>query len=123
MNHYGENDLPIMKGYKMEGNTILRVYEDVVTMYLLSQCDMKCKLCYASKDTGKLPLEQAQQIIDFFRRISANRISLTGGEALVHPQVNEIVKYAHQVGFKVNPFTRGSLLNFSSIYPLVNSIY
>lgn len=94
----------------METNNSTRIYEDVVTMYLLSQCDMKCKFCYASKDTGRLTLGQAQQIIDFFASIGATRISLTGGEALMHPQVFEIVEYAYKAGFKVNLFTSGSLL-------------
>ncbi|OMF81585.1 radical SAM protein [Paenibacillus glucanolyticus] len=87
-----------------------RIYEDVVTMYLLAQCDMKCKFCYASKDTGRLSLEEAKSIIDFFASLGATRISLTGGEALMHPRVDQIVKYAFDKGFKVNLFTSGSLL-------------
>ncbi|GBF75596.1 hypothetical protein PA598K_04014 [Paenibacillus sp. 598K] len=95
-----------------------KIYDDVVTMYLLSQCDMKCKFCYASKDTGRLSLDQAKNIIDFFASLGATRISLTGGEALMHPQVYEIVEHAYHSGFKVNLFTSGSLLTAEKLKKL-----
>lgn len=88
----------------------MKKYEDVVTMYLLTECDMKCKFCYASKDLGKMSLEQACKTIDFFDSIGASKISLTGGEVLLHPNVFEITEYASKKGFEINFFTSGSLL-------------
>ncbi len=91
-------------------NATQRHYEDVVTMYLLTQCDMSCKFCYASKGLGKMAVNDAKGVIDFFTSIGADRISLTGGEALMHPHVDEIVQHAAKNGLKVNLFTSGSLL-------------
>lgn len=88
----------------------MRKYEDVVTMYLLTECDMKCKFCYASKDLGRMSYAQACGAIDYFASIGATKISLTGGEVLMHPDVVEITKHAFEKRFEVNFFTSGSLL-------------
>jgi MoaA/NifB/PqqE/SkfB family radical SAM enzyme len=93
----------------------MRKYDDVVTMYLLTHCDMECSFCYASKDIPRMTLDQAKWILDFFHSLGADRVSITGGEPLMHPNVEEVLKHAHSLGFKVNLFTSGSLLTETRI--------
>ncbi len=82
----------------------------VLTLYLLTDCDQQCKFCYASKNLGKLSFKQAAQVVDFFSSsVKTKKISLTGGEILLHPEALKIVKYAYRKGLEVNLFTSGSL--------------
>jgi MoaA/NifB/PqqE/SkfB family radical SAM enzyme len=87
-----------------------RPFKDVANLYLLTNCDMDCTFCYASKDLGLMSVERANSVIDFLRDAGAERINLTGGELLMHPQAHEIVRHAAESGLRVTLFTSGSML-------------
>jgi MoaA/NifB/PqqE/SkfB family radical SAM enzyme len=71
---------------------------------------MECSFCYASKNLGNMSPERARTVIDFLRAAGAERINLTGGEILMHPNALEIVRYAANAGLLVTLFTSGSML-------------
>ncbi len=85
------------------------MFGDVVNLYLLTECDMACKFCYASKDLDPMPVDRAKSAVEFFRSLGASRINLTGGEILMHPNALEVVRHAFDCGLKVTLFTSGSL--------------
>lgn len=88
-----------------------RPFKDVANLYLLTNCDMDCSFCYASKNLGSMSLERARTLIDFLASAGAERINLTGGEILMHPDALDVVRYAKEVGLNVTLFTSGSMLN------------
>ncbi len=88
-----------------------RKLSDVVNLYLLTECDMHCSFCYASKGLGSLSLTQIRFVLDFLASVKAERISVTGGEPLLHENISEALEYASELGLKVTLFTSGSLLN------------
>jgi MoaA/NifB/PqqE/SkfB family radical SAM enzyme len=88
-----------------------RPFKDVANLYLLTNCDMECSFCYASKNLGNMSVARATSVIDFLRNAGAERINLTGGEILMHPHALEIVRYAAETGLLVTLFTSGSMLN------------
>ncbi len=90
--------------------TTTRPFKDVANLYLLTNCDMECSFCYASKNLGNMSPERARSVIDFLRAAGAERINLTGGEILMHPKALEIVRYASDSGLLVTLFTSGSML-------------
>jgi MoaA/NifB/PqqE/SkfB family radical SAM enzyme len=87
-----------------------RQFSDVANLYLLTNCDMECSFCYASKDLGAMSVERATSVLDFLRDAGASRINLTGGEILMHPNAEDVVRYAAGIGLAVTLFTSGSML-------------
>lgn len=87
-----------------------RPFKDVANLYLLTNCDMDCSFCYASKNLGNMSLERAKFVIDFLASAGAERINLTGGEILMHPEALTVVRYAADAGLGVTLFTSGSML-------------
>lgn len=89
----------------------MTILTDVPNLYLLTECDMGCKFCYASKNLGHLTLSQAQYILTSLNSLGLSRINITGGEALLHPDALKIVNFARDLDLKVTLFTSGSLYN------------
>ncbi len=87
----------------------MTILTDVPNLYLLTECDMGCKFCYASKNLGRFTLDQVSTILTTLRGFGMSRINITGGEALMHPDALDIVRFAYQLGLKVTLFTSGSL--------------
>lgn len=61
---------------------------------ITGKCNYRCKHCYMSAPHAKyeeLPLETSLEIIHQLAECGVQRVSLTGGEALVHPNFWEIV--------------------------------
>ncbi|GAA3570799.1 radical SAM protein [Streptomyces osmaniensis] len=85
-------------------------FTDTANLYLLTNCDMACSFCYASKGLGKFTLEQLRSVLDSLKEAGATHVNLTGGEPLMHPQVDDVVAYAAGLGFSITLFTSGSLL-------------
>jgi MoaA/NifB/PqqE/SkfB family radical SAM enzyme len=55
-------------------------------------------------------LEQALRTIDILDEMGCYSLSITGGEPLLYPHIEEVVSYAHKKGFIVQINTNGSLL-------------
>ena len=60
-------------------------------------CNLKCKHCYIKKNPYKneadfIPLEKVKQSLMFIKNQKLNSIYLTGGEPLMHPDFNQILR-------------------------------
>lgn len=77
----------------------------------LSGCNLNCSYCdtkYALKPkTGKLM--SIDEIIKEVEKYNCKNITLTGGEPLIHQNVNELIDTLVNKGFKVNIETNGSI--------------
>ncbi len=78
------------------------------------RCNFNCSYCdeFTHDNHSKhLPFEIAKRTIDTIIASAKNkdiRISLTGGEPCVNPDIEEIIKYMHSCGIKVGITTNGS---------------
>lgn len=72
-----------------------------VTYYVTHQCNLNCTYCEdfgASRNPANKPHENADlacKVLEMIRQASANLI-LTGGEPLLHPQIETILAYARR---------------------------
>jgi len=88
------------------------------TFELTPLCNLDCKMCYAHlseqqlKDSGKTILDGASWIKIMQQAIDAGMIHavLTGGEALAHPDFDEIYLFLQRQGVTVGVNTNGLLL-------------
>jgi radical SAM protein with 4Fe4S-binding SPASM domain len=83
-------------------------------------CNNACRFCYAGCGTagrgcgpGTAPpmsLAEAKQVIDIFvRDAQIPFFSFTGGEPLLHPDLEAMIRYARRRGLEVNLVTNGTL--------------
>ena len=87
-------------------------------IYLTGSCNMKCGHCgidakYYANDSicDFIDLSIIRQAIVEGIPLGLRTVKLSGGEPLLHPQCNEIVKIVNQFGRKIAIETNGVLLN------------
>ena len=86
-----------------------------VTMEITEVCNFRCMHCYLGnvKRVNYLSLEQAKSFIDQITALGCMYLTLTGGEAMLHPYFKEIYMYATSKACIVTVFSNGSYLNDS----------
>lgn len=84
--------------------------------YLTEGCNLACSHCWLSPSydpEGKkypfLPLDLFQQIISEARPLGLERIKLTGGEPLLHPDILTLLEIVQQENLELNMETNGIL--------------
>ncbi|MFC1936299.1 radical SAM protein [Chloroflexota bacterium] len=92
----------------------------VVTYYLTTRCNLNCMYCEEfgarrNDSAQQADFEQAIQILKIIRG-ATDRVVITGGEPMLHPQVEEILRKAkEELGFKwITMLSNGSLLEPNS---------
>lgn len=71
-------------------------------------CNIHCKGCYRQKLVGHKPLAEIKEEVLFMKRWrNVDNISLAGGEALIHPEIVEIVDFITRQGLKSFILTNG----------------
>ena len=81
-----------------------------VNLHLLEGCNFHCRTCFAHFDSHRLlSCAEWKQIIDNLHRSGkVDAVNFAGGEPLLYPQLDELIKYAHDLGFKTSIITNGS---------------
>ena len=80
-------------------------------------CQLKCKGCYRGiSEEGHVPihvpLKKLLKEIDFFiNNRNIQTLSIAGGEPLLYPELEELIKYATEKGLKTKIYTNGIKLD------------
>lgn len=86
-----------------------------ITISILDSCCLKCEYCSQNAPIGKshlIPFDKVIEILDDAYDLGAQYLGVFGGEPMMHPDVYEIIQYAHLKGYKkVLLFTRGTLID------------
>lgn len=85
---------------------------------ITEQCDLHCVHCFVSSDEkgASIPVNDFRDaIIPNLHKCRVSRITLTGGEPLVHPDLIEIVRLCVDNKFTVGICTNGYSLNLEII--------
>jgi len=82
---------------------------------LTQECNLDCFYCHnegeeeAKKETN-LSLEEVKQLVKTASQLGMKKVKYSGGEPLVHPEINEIVSYSAGLMKDVSLTTNGVLL-------------
>ena len=79
-----------------------------VKIELTEQCNRSCKHCSSQAknvDYKLLDINTVKRIIDEAKEIDVKNITLTGGEAILYPKLDEVINYACSNGFNVKLYT------------------
>jgi len=80
---------------------------------LTNHCNLWCRHCYVTDrpPTGELTLDEFRDILAQLAEMGTLFLTLSGGEALVHPHFFEIATYARKKEFSLVLFTNGTLIS------------
>ncbi|MCX5686439.1 MAG: SynChlorMet cassette radical SAM/SPASM protein ScmF [Candidatus Omnitrophica bacterium] len=85
-----------------------------IYFYLTEGCNLSCRHCwinpkYQDKDTSypSLSFGDFKSIIDQAKPLGLTGVKLTGGEPLIHPQIERILEYIRQEGLRLTVETNG----------------
>ena len=88
-----------------------------VSLELTLRCNIRCTHCYnfdrdqpRSESGPELSMAEIRPLLDDLRRAGTLFLSLTGGEAMVHPRFWEIADESAARGFAVTVLSNGTLL-------------
>jgi sulfatase maturation enzyme AslB (radical SAM superfamily) len=85
-------------------------------------CNIHCKGCYRAKKSGHKSITKIKEEIDFLIQWrNCDTITLAGGEAILHPEIVEIVDFINNRGLKSMIITNGLALDEALLSKLKNA--
>ena len=84
----------------------------VVNLHILEACNYRCRHCFAHFDHMKmLSVSTWKHIVDNIGgTIFVKRFNIAGGEPLLYPHIDELIKYIYNKGYEVSIITNGFLM-------------
>lgn len=88
------------------------VSPDMIQIMLTSRCNIKCKICEVWKQrfASELTTAELKCLLDQAIDMGVRTVYFTGGEALLRPDILELVDYAARPGVITTVNTNGSLI-------------
>ena len=84
-----------------------------VILHIIQNCNSPCQLCDCWKTKGKVrhSYEELRPLIDWLATKDNKNVMVSGGEPLLHPQVQQICTEINSLGMRVLLNTNGLLLH------------
>jgi len=77
----------------------------------MRRCNLSCTYCNEYDDVSKpVPLDEMMRRIDHLGRLGTSIITISGGEPLLHPELDEIIRRIRRNGALAGMITNGYLL-------------
>ena len=85
----------------------------------MRRCNLSCTYCNEYDDFSKpVPLETMKQRIDHLHRLGTTIVTISGGEPLLHPELDDLIRYIRKQGIITGMITNGYLLTAERIKKL-----
>lgn len=83
----------------------------LVWLELTSACNLRCSHCFldGAPSRSKISFPDVERIVEELAKLGVLRLTLTGGEALLHPEIAEILALVNSHKLGVRLFSSGSL--------------
>ena len=78
----------------------------------MRQCNLACTYCNEYDDFSKpVPLEEMKARLDLLADMGTSVITISGGEPLMHPELDEVIRHIRRRGMIAGMITNGFYLN------------
>jgi radical SAM protein with 4Fe4S-binding SPASM domain len=99
-----------MKGGRLLSEITRTAYENkipfAVNLELTHQCNENCRHCYIDFNAPPpLPAKYWKRFLDELLQLGTLLLTISGGEPLLHPEFEDIYRYAHSNGFAIRLFS------------------
>jgi MoaA/NifB/PqqE/SkfB family radical SAM enzyme len=82
----------------------------------MRRCNLSCTYCNEYDDVSKpVPLDTMKQRIDHLHRLGTTIVTISGGEPLLHPELDDLIRYIRRQGIITGMITNGYLLTAERI--------
>lgn len=85
---------------------------------ITSRCNENCRFCYRILTEKENDIEKNKKILEVLAKLSVDKISWTGGEALLYPNLIELLKISKSYGIINTLLTNGKFLSKEKIIEL-----
>lgn len=76
-------------------------YPSTIFWSVISRCNNSCEYCYAAKNFRRLPTKKVFEIINLLCQLNIKRVVVSGGEPLLHPEIDKIIKTLHKKNIEI----------------------
>jgi MoaA/NifB/PqqE/SkfB family radical SAM enzyme len=85
----------------------------------MRRCNLDCTYCNEFDDVSKpVPLEEMKRRLDLLADMGTSIITISGGEPLLHPELDEVIRHIRRRGMIAGLITNGFFLNKERIQRL-----
>src|SRR5437660_3601998 len=85
----------------------------------MRRCNLDCGYCNEYDDVSKpVPLEEMKRRLDLLADMGTSIITISGGEPLMHPELEEVIRHIRKRGMVAGMITNGFLLSVDRIKSL-----
>jgi MoaA/NifB/PqqE/SkfB family radical SAM enzyme len=78
----------------------------------MRQCNLACTYCNEFDDFSKpVPLEEMKKRLDLLAEMGTSILTISGGEPLMHPELDEVIRHMRRQGMIAGLITNGFYLN------------
>lgn len=88
-------------------------YPSIIGVEITNKCNLRCLHCINSSsydDKKEMSFEKIKEIIDYMQFHGVGCLDISGGEPLLHPDLEKILDYGVQKGINLSLATNGLLL-------------
>src|SRR6266852_6241732 len=98
---------------KMIGKALVSTKHPILVHIIpMRQCNLACTYCNEFDDFSKpVPLEEMKKRLDLLADMGTSIITISGGEPLMHPDLDEVIRHTRRRGMVAGLITNGFYLN------------
>src|SRR5262249_24597723 len=102
---------------RMIGKALLSTKHPVLVHIIpMRRCNLDCGYCNEYDDVSKpVPIEEMKRRLDLLADMGTSIITISGGEPLMHPELEDVIRHIRKRGMIAGMITNGFLLSKESI--------
>jgi MoaA/NifB/PqqE/SkfB family radical SAM enzyme len=102
-----------LRELRMIGKALLSTKHPILVHIIpMRKCNLACTYCNEFDDVSTpVPLEEMKRRLDLLADMGTSIITISGGEPLLHPEIDEVIRHIRRRGIIAGMITNGFFLN------------